>query len=277
MEEAWTISQGGNPNIILAFPDSGVDTLHPDLKNNLLPGYNAVTDEPNGYCWGESHGTNCMGVAIAQGNNEIGVIGGTYRCKALPIVTGYHEFDTTTYERVARALNWAKERADIISLSCYFTETNVLNGIFEDATTTGRNNLGCVIVKSAGNSGNPTVTYPGSRQNLITVGSIDKTGRKTNFSNYGPDLDVVCPGDGIWTTDVPGRVIDTNGNLSTYYCSTGGTSISSPLVASICALILDVRPDLTGQEVRDIIESTAQKIRTDLYTYAETPNRDNGL
>ena len=119
-------------------------------------------------------------------------------------------------------------------------------------------------------------------------------------SNYGTDLDVVAPGVLISTTDRRGSIsvnppilfgynpntpihLNAGGNIvSNDYANTdytvwfNGTSASCPQVSAVAALILSVNPNLTWQQVMDIIESTAQKIRPDLYAYSTTSGRPNG-
>jgi len=102
-----------------------------------------------------------------------------------------------------------------------------------------------------------------SNPDILTVGAITSSGSRSDFSNYGSQLDVVAPGTDILST-VPNNLI---GNSS-------GTSMASPHVAGIAALVLSVNPCLTGKQVRDIIEQTAQKVGN--YSYANDSDRYNG-
>lgn len=121
-----------------------------------------------------------------------------------------------------------------------------------------------VVVFAAGNQNSPTADYPASfSPDILVVGSSDSSNRRSSFSSYGTCVDVVAPGTDIWST-LPNN---STGNMS-------GTSMAAPHVAGLAALILSVNPDLTGTEVVNIIERTAQKVGN--YSYSTTSNRSNG-
>ena len=87
-EPAWELTTG-RPDVKIAVVDLGVDLSHPDLINNLLPGYDATGGGSNGGPTGnDAHGTACAGVIAAQDNNGIGVVGIAYDCKIIPIKAG---------------------------------------------------------------------------------------------------------------------------------------------------------------------------------------------
>ena len=121
-----------------------------------------------------------------------------------------------------------------------------------------------VVVFAAGNYNIPTVDYPAScSPDILVVGSIDSANKRSSFSSYGTCVDVVAPGTDIWST-LPNNQ---TGNMS-------GTSMAAPHVAGLAALLISVNPNLTGKEVVDIIERTAQKVGG--YSYSTTSNRPNG-
>lgn len=138
----------------------------------------------------------------------------------------------------------------------------------EDAINTaiksGRNGKGMVVVFAAGNQNIPTADYPASfSSDILVVGSIDNSNKRSSFSSYGTCVDVVAPGTDIWST-LP--------NNSTGYMS--GTSMAAPHVTGLAALIISINPNLTGKEVVNIIEKTAQKAGN--YSYTTTSSRSNG-
>jgi subtilisin family serine protease len=276
-ELAWTITTGF-PSVKIALLDSGVDLSHPDLAGNLVQGYNASTNLPNGdveYRDGMyEHGTACAGIIAAVANNGEGVAGIAYNCKIIPI------YDGLRTDHLVRGIDWARNNgASVISISTTYGETTALNTAFDQAGTIGRNNLGCIIVASSGNGSSATVGYPARHPYVISVGANNNQGYRASFSNYGTNLDVVAPGVGIYTTDLHGIQGKPGytpiGNL--YYDNFGGTSASCPHVSGVAALVLSVNSTLTRQQVKDIIESTAQKINpNNSYIYSTTSGRPNG-
>jgi len=111
---------------------------------------------------------------------------------------------------------------------------------------------------------NGALRYPAnSNPDILTVGAITSDGSRSDFSNYGSQLDVVAPGTDILST--------APNNLTR---NSSGTSMAAPHVSGVVALILSVNPCLTGKQVRDIIEQTAQKVGN--YSYANNYGRYNG-
>ena len=173
----------------------------------------------------------------------------------------------TPNSRMKRAdgINWAWQNgADIISNSWGSgVQYQIIDDAINNALQYGRNGKGTLIVFATGNNYG-AVSYPAnSNTNILSVGAITSTGTRSPFSNYGSQLDVVAPGSNILST--------------TWYNGTtslDGTSMATPHVAGVAALILSVNPCLTAQQVRDIIEQTAQKVGG--YSYTTTAGRPNG-
>lgn len=121
---AW-IFNTGDPNIIIAVLDDGVDIDHPDLINNIVAGYDFYNDDnspvPSG---NDAHGTACAGLIAASGNNGIGVSGVVWNCKIMPIRIGQGD-DFITEADIATAIRWAATNgADVMSNS-WGTDTAV--------------------------------------------------------------------------------------------------------------------------------------------------------
>jgi subtilisin family serine protease len=279
-ESAWTITTG-SPSRKMAILDTGVDLNHPDLVNNLLPGFDATGGNTNGAPTNTTtgdfpHGTKCAGVAAAQGNNSKGIAGVAYGCKILPVTVGTSW--SIPAANVANGIDWAVSNgADVISMSFSSTSTTVLIAAINNAATSGRGNKGCVLVACAHNQGQPNVTYPASSDKVIAVGALLNDGTRKGDSNYGPDLDVVAPGEGIYTTGMAGTSENTvinDGANGIYFPDFSATSAATPHVAGIAALILSVNPNFTAQEVYDIITITAQKL--DGYVFQTTSTHPNG-
>ena len=121
---------------------------------------------------------------------------------------------------------------------------------------------------------------------IIAVGAIDTNGYRCNFSNFGPELSVVAPGVHISSLDRE-EYYGYNPYYSSYYNlpdygnrdytkNFGGTSAACPHVSGLAALMLSVNPNLTGTQVKNIIEQTARKVRNETYNYQDMPGYING-
>ena len=262
-------------DVIVAVIDTGVESNHPDLQ--VYDSWDAVDGKSPCKIY-SNHGTECAGLISALPENGIGLTGiaPDVKVMALSIPIGI-ENKSAIDQSIIRAFDYAVDNgADIISNSWGgggYSET--VKRKMKKALFNGRKGKGCVVVFSSGNSGEGGVTSPGDfySENLC-VGAINPNGERVvehsngRFrwgSNYGYRLDVVAPGTAVPTTTLHGK----------YNTSYTGTSAACPQVAAIAALVLSVDPELTRQQVTDIIEMTATKVGP--YEYIEKPTRNNGL
>lgn len=271
---AWTLAQGSGVKV--AILDQGIHKTHNDLVTNISPlSYDAQGGaSPSVYTAGYNHGTHVAGTVGAIRNNNLQVVGVAPLSKLMSVS---HTLSLTPNisAELAGGISWATTNgADVINNSwgdqggAFYTQLHsiILENAIVNAITNGRGGKGTLVVFAAGNygSGGAIMDYPGNFHNdIISVGSITSTGVRSSFSGYGTKLDVVAPGSGILST------IPNNGTGSM-----DGTSMASPHVTGLVALILSANPCLTGQQVRDIIESTAQKLPG--YTFTNTAGRPNG-
>lgn len=220
LPKAWAISQG--EGVKVAVLDTGCDMQHPDLINNLLPGYNVLqpgtppTD-------GSSHGTHVCGIIAAE-NNEIGIVGVAPRAKIIPIKC-LDDSGNGTLTNVAKAIMIAiGEGADIITMSLGSpTDMPQLQKAIRVA-----NSKGIPIFVAAGNAGRTDdVFFPSAYPEAISIGAIDEGFHRAGFSNTGKNLDFMAPGVNILST-VP----------TSWYAMMSGTSMATPFVAGIAALLL---------------------------------------
>ena len=284
--EAWEITTG-DPNIVVAVIGGGVDTHHPDLVNNLVPGYDFLQDDDlpdplNSGGWEDAHETMCAGTIAAQGNNGIGVTGVTWNCKIMPIRI-WSSADWLPTDRVATAIRWAAAHgADVLSNSWGMQSTMYLPPAVTDVTQLGgigRDGKGCIVLFAAFNDGRQIteedrINYVNFSPKVIAVGATDHNDVRWTFSNYGPELDLVAPSgcDGewcgkmatFWSTDQTGQGGYSNYNLDPnvldYGGYWGGTSVSCPIVAGVAALVLSVNPNLTNLEVERILYRSARDL-----------------
>lgn len=255
----------GNPDIIVAVMDQGVQLDHPDL-NIFNISYDSEKGQSPSNVYG-NHGTRCAGLISAKTNNGIGVASIAPSCKVMSVSNSLAASPDSRQKR-ADGINFAVNNgASVISNSWGSSvHYQIIEDAISNALTTGRNGKGCVVVFSSGNDCSNSVGYPAnSNPYIIAVGAVSRTGNRASFSNYGAALDVVAPGENIgYTTDLNNKYIS---NIS-------GTSFSCPLVAGTAALILSVNPNLTQREVANIIERTARKIGG--YNYQLTSSYKNG-
>lgn len=262
---------GSNPQeVVVAVLDTGVDTDHPDLKENLLQGYNTITrDTDTDDMLG--HGTHVAGIIGATGGNAEGISGGAYPVvKILPIkVLGDSGSSTqdSVNEGIDYAINWRGpegQKVDIINMSLgtpFITTT-------ESETVKKAHDAGILVVAAAGNEyatlGHHHVGSPAIWPEAIAVGAIDSRGRVASFSNRGFGLDVVAPGDNILST-IPSdseiaQAPTTLKTTDSQYGFLPGTSMAAPYVSAIAAQLKAMRPDLTPSELKFLIESTAADV-----------------
>lgn len=260
--QAWGITQGAGVNV--AVLDQGIFKTHIDLSTNVHPlSYNTETNSSPSQLFG-SHGTHCAGTIAAIKDNNIQVVGVSPSSKLMDVSNSLQGNANSRIKR-ADGINWAWQNgADIISNSWGSSvQYDVIDDAIENALSNGRNGRGTIIVFATGND-NSAVAYPANiNPDIFAIGSITSAGSRSSFSNYGTQLDVVAPGSDILST-YPNNAI----------ASISGTSMATPHVSGVCALVLSVNPCLTAKQVRDIIELTSQKVGG--YTYNTTPGKPNG-
>ncbi len=282
-EQAWAITTG-SPSIKTAVYDHGLEMNHPDLQANIYgTGFDSTNGSSPSIVRG-NHGTACGGIVGAVQGNNLGISGVAPSSKLMSISIRLLFSDTPA--QLASGFNWAATNgADVISNSWGgYAPSGIIDNAINNALANGRGGKGCVIVFAAGNENNTNIRYPGnSNPDILVVGAMSPCGERKSPSScdgetfwgscFGTELDIVAPGVKMPTTDRQGS----NGYTGTDYTQTfNGTSSACPVVAGVASLVLSVNPDLTFQEVNDIIEQSAQKVRTDLYTYSNTSGRSNG-
>lgn len=276
IEDAWDISTGNN--VLVAVVDGSIDVTHYDLNQNIdSKCYDTHTNtftRPLPYSY---HGTHVAGTIAAVGNNSLQVAGVAYNSKIMGISHRMNVSPTASAE-FASGINYAwSNGADIINNSWgdqggqYYNNlhSTILDNAIMDAMQYGRSSRGAIVVFAAGNFGHTgaIIDYPAnSNDNILVVGSIDNNGYRAYKSGYGAKLDVVAPGENIISTIVNNGVSYMN-----------GTSMATPHVSGVAALILSKANSLTREEIVRIIELTSQKINPGgSYTYGTYYNRYNG-
>lgn len=245
---AWYYSNGSG--VIIAVADTGVDLSHPDLAGKIVSGWDfvngdSVPQDDNG------HGTHVAGIAAAVTNNGVGVAGLGWDAQVMPVKV-LDWAGSGWISDIANGIRWAADNgADVINLS--------LGGPGYDSTldqaTTYAHGKGALVVAAAGNCAtvsnscgnqlNP-VFYPAANLYVMAVAATDSTDARTNYSEYGYFVDIAAPGDEIWST-----------LWANTYGYKSGTSMASPHVAGLAALVWAACPALTNDQVASVIESNA--------------------
>lgn len=291
--QAWKLGRGKR-SVVVAVLDDGIDVEHPELRANVLR--HPDPDEPRDLCGrdfylpdddadhfnprpkrfrapfeemagNDIHGTCCAGVAVGRGPKAYGM---APNCRLLPVKV-FHADDLASDSRVADAIRYSAQFADVISCSWGGAKSPDIEFALRDARAIGRKGRGSVVVCASGNEESKQVNYPASDPNAMAIGASTDGEELAWYSNSGPQLCVVAPSNGgergIFTTDVStqGRGFNTGtvaagGTDGLFTNDFGGTSSATPLVAGLCALILSLKPDMTPDDVRGILIASAKKI-----------------
>lgn len=266
--EAWANGYTGQ-GVVVAVVDSGVDYTHPDLINNIWVNSgetpnNGIDDDRNGYIddvrgWdfvdrdnapldSNGHGTHVAGTIAAE-NNSFGITGVAYNARILPVrVLGT---DGTGYlSDVARGIRYAADQgSDVINLSLGGGYSREVDAAIQYAIERGS-----FVTIAAGNEAAKQPSFPASLagQSGIAVGAVDRENRVASFSNQAGTSAVnyvVAPGVGIYST-----------TPNNSYQSFNGTSMATPHVAGVAALVLSANSNLTPIQVSTLLIETASSI-----------------
>lgn len=276
VEGAWDYATGSG--VTVAIVDRGIDHSHPDISSNIHTlSYDAKQNiVPNTIV--SNHGTSLAGIVGAVANNNAYIAGVAPNSKIMDIRHNLLPGETASSE-LASGISYAWQNgADVINCSwgsfdgpdgSNYLNTPILNNAISNALTLGRNGRGSVVVMASGNTDDNSfsMAYPAKHdERVLAVGSVGQSGYRAWGSGYGSRLDIVAPGEDIWST-TPGSSIECH----------SGTSVATPHVSGLAALILSANPNLTREEVVRLIELTAKKISPGgSYTYYQTQNRYNG-
>jgi len=247
---AWKVTQGNN--VVVAVVDTGVDLNHPDLKANLVNGYNA--EEPGTPPQdGHYHGTHVAGIIAAVQNNGEGISGIAPQAKIMPVRT----ISNGGVAEVVDGITWAADNgAKVINLSLGWDYPNAsVEETIQRAVkyALDKNVVICAALSNS-SSFNPRSTpdnlagKPGF-EGVIGVGNVDVGDRRQGA--YGNWKSVSSPGTQIMSTLPDGKY----GNLT-------GTSMATPMVAGIAALMLAQNPALKNGEIRKKMMDTAKDLGT---------------
>ncbi|GAA0836816.1 S8 family peptidase [Paenibacillus glucanolyticus] len=258
--------------VVIAVLDTGIDMSHEDLKENVIGGRNFTQDyqyDPMQFQDEHGHGTHVAGIIAAR--NDMIDIGVSPKAKLLILKTLANNGNgliNNVIEAIYYAILWRGpngERVNIITMSL---GTKVNNPLLHDAIRYAlAHNIS--VVAASGNDGDGQVTqkyrYPGAYQEVIQVGAVNSTKNLARFSNSNEQLDLVAPGEHIYST-----------YLNNSYKSLSGTSMAAPFVAGALALIIEESKMLFNRDFSEQ-EVYAQLIKSTKYLFGQPAIEGNGL
>lgn len=260
---AWDIGTGSN-SVKVAVIDTGVDLNHPDLQGNLITGRNFINTSSSPQD-DHGHGTHVAGTAGAVGNNSVGVTGVSWAVQIMPLKV-LSSSGTGSETAIAEALRYAADNGVRVVNMSLVMNSQFIPQAMQDAVTYAASK-GVIMVGGAGNdNANMSTYYPAAFPDVIAVAATDQQDAKASFSNFGDKIAVAAPGVGILSTmSTPNVLAPCSGQT---YCSISGTSMATPHVAGLIALLLSKNSSLTQSQVLNYLTSTAQ----DLGSFGKDPH-----
>lgn len=229
----------GDPSVIVALLDTGIDYNHVDLQANVdeTLGWDYVNNDSDP--WDDNgHGTAVGGVICAEIDNNIGVAG-MAQITLMPMKVLNASGTGLTSNIVDAIYDAGNGGANVInmSLGSYGSSSS-----FANACNWADNTMGISVVAAAGNDGVSTKHYPAAYSSVIGVGAMNSSGGRWWYSNSGDNVEIMAPGVTVFTTGVG----DTYGNVT-------GTSIASPHVAGAAALAYSYNATFSNGRVKNIL------------------------
>ncbi len=257
-------------NVKIAVIDDGLDVNHEDLSGAIINTYDNDTQTTDvSQNNDETHGTAVTGI-IAARENSLGIKGIASSSDIIFLKKKYPGTDAGTIELFNKAEEFG---ADIINCSWgTYNVSDIVKDKIIDLSTNGRNGKGTIIVFASGNDNQDIGNDEANINEVISVGATNKNNLRTDYSNFGQNLDILAPGGeylGITTLDPMGSLGKSSLNFDYALYNDDarftGTSASAPIVSGVIALMLEKNPNLTRVEVESLLRSTADKIGEDPY------------
>lgn len=260
---AWQI-EAGKKSVVVAVIDTGVQLNHPDLASQMWVNpnetQNGVDDDNNGFVddirgWNfvsgnnnpnddNEHGTHCSGIIAATRGNGVG-IAGTANVTIMPLKV-LNAQGSGTGSDIMMAVQYAADNgASIISMSLggtYFDEAEA--EVYRDVIARG-----AVVIAASGNESSNQIGFPAGYEGVIAVGATDVNDQIADFSNTGEGLAISAPGVDVLST-IPGSGYD----------SFSGTSMATPYVAGVAALLRSVDANMSVADVRQRLLDSADDL-----------------
>jgi serine protease len=254
----WDVHRG-DTNTVIGITDTGCDPLHPDISENIARNWsdpvNGVDDDNDGYVdnfigWdtgnndndptsdGNFHGQHVTGLSSAQADNELGIAGTGFDCRFIHVkIANSGGSLSGAYEGLVYAADHGCKIVNCSWGGLQFSEINA------EIVRYAAINQNCLVTCGAGNNNNDLPFYPAAYEYAFSVGSTNALDFKADFSNFGYTIDLVAPGDYVLSTWAG------NG-----YLVSGGTSMSSPIVAGCAGIVHSAFPTLNSRQIAERIK-----------------------
>src|SRR4051794_24891745 len=253
--EGWDAAGLGSfPNsggVKVGIVDTGIDQTHPDLAGKTAgcaTSYNTGLLIVNGVCADDNgHGSHVSGTISANTNNGQGVSGVAFNspivmCKALATAAG-----TGLTSDIANCIGWvSKQGVKVISMSLGGGDSATLKTAVQNAYAGGN---GVLLVAAAGNDGDATLNYPAAYPDVVSVAATDNNDRRASFSNANSDVEIAAPGVNVESTYTGGL-----------YMSLSGTSMATPHVSGLAAVIFDLNAGASAATVRSRLDAAVDDL-----------------
>ncbi|MEW2154609.1 S8 family serine peptidase [Streptomyces sp. NPDC007189] len=263
---AWDAGLTGK-GVTVAVLDTGVDLSHPDLKDRVTTTKSFVDGED--VADRDGHGTHVTSTVGGSGAASGGTEKGVAPEAALAVGKVLDDQGSGSESQIIAGMEWAAREvhARIVSMSLGSSEPSDGTDPMAEAVDTLSKETGALFVVAAGNTGAPSsIGSPGAADAALTVGAVDSADQAAYFTSAGPRY-----GDNALKPDLSAPGVDilaarsqlTDG--SGYYTSMSGTSMATPHVAGVAALLAQQHPDWTGAQLKDALMSTSKQVDASVY------------
>ncbi|MGW0816029.1 S8 family serine peptidase [Streptomyces viridiviolaceus] len=264
--EAWQAGLTGK-GVTVAVLDSGVDAGHPDLDGRIAQSRSFIAGEEVADRHG--HGTHVTSTVGGSGAASEGKEKGVAPGATLAVGKVLNDQGSGSESEIIAGMEWAARDvgADIVSMSLGSTEPSDGTDPMAQAVNTLSRETGALFVIAAGNTGAPSsMGSPGAADAALTVGAVDSADEAAWFTSAGPRYgdnalkpDLSAPGVGVLAAR--SRLSAGSGD----YTSMDGTSMATPHVAGVAALLAEKHPDWTGAQLKDALMSTSKQLDASAY------------